>query len=273
MNLTRRLLPPLVAAPIALLALVVPGALGAQGVPTASNVPAAVSSTSLSGATRLLSVTLSACHSDALPANRYAIFASQMTSIPDTATMAVNFQLLERSARSAPFVAVSAPGFGVWVSSQPGVGIYTSDHEVTALPAPAAFRVLVRARWFDRRHHVIRRAARRSPPCVQPLLTPNLAVGTLTRAPGTQPATVSYNVLVRNVGVAAAGPFQVALSVGGVALPDVTVTGLAGGATQLVAFVGPRCAAGATLTATVDPAGAVNEPANPKRTKTFPCVR
>ena len=173
-----------------------------------------------------------------------------------------------------PRICVRKPmGFGVWVSSQPGVGIYTSDHEVTALPAPAAFRVLVRARWFDRRHHVIRRAVRLSPPCVQPLLTPNLAIGTLTRAPGTPPATVSYNVLVRNAGVAAAGPFQVALSVGGVALPDVTVTGLAGGATQLVAFVGPHCAAGSTLTATVDPAGAVNEPANPNRTKTFPCVR
>ena len=50
-------------------------------------------------------------------------------------------------------------------------------------------------------------------------------------------------------------------------------TGLAGGATQLVAFVGPHCAAGSTLTVTVDPAGAVNEPANPKRTKTFACVR
>jgi hypothetical protein len=273
MNLTRRLLPPLVAALIALLALVVPGALGAQGVPAASAAPVAVSSTSLTGATRLLSAALSACHSDPLQANRYAIFASQMTSIPQTNTMAVNFQLQERSGRAVPFAAVSAPGFGVWVSSQPGVGIYTSDHEVTALPAPAAFRVLVRARWFDRRHHVIRRAMRLSPVCVQPLLTPDLAIGALTRAPGAQPATVSYSVVVRNAGPAAAGPFQVSLSVGGVALPNVTVTGLAGGATQLVTFVGPRCAAGSTLTAIADPSGAVTEPANPNRTKTFPCVR
>ena len=273
MTLTRRLLVPLLRGATALLALLVPGALGAQGAAGADPSSRRSPRPCPRGAVQTLSAALSACHSDPLPANRYAIFASQMTSVPDTYTMAVNFQLLERSARAAPFVAVSAPGFGVWVSSQPGVGIYTSDHEVTALPAPAAFRVLVRARWFDRRHHVIRRAVRLSPACVQPLLTPDLAIGTLTRAPGTQPATVSYNVLVRNVGAAAAGPFQVSLSVGGVALSNVTVTGLAAGATQLVAFAGPHCVAGSSLTAVADPAGAVSEPANPNRTKTFPCVR
>jgi CARDB len=269
MNITRRLLLPLLVGLPALLGLLVPGALGAPRVAGSSPSPAPASIVP----TRLLSATLSTCHSDPLAANRYAIFASQMTSIADANTMAVNFQLQERSAKGAPFAAVSAPGFGVWVSSQPGVGIYTSDHEVTALPAPAAFRVLVRARWLDRRHHVIRRAVHLSPVCVQPLLAPNLAIGALTRAPGSQAATVSYTVLVRNAGTAAAGPFQVSFSVGGVALPNVTVAGLAAGATQLVTFAGPHCVAGSSLTAVADQAGAVSEPANPNRSKTFPCVR
>ena len=161
----------------------------------------------------------------------------------------------------------------MWVSSAPGIGIYSYDHEVTALPAPAAFRVAMRARWFDRRHHVIRRDALLSPVCVQPLLTPNLSLGTLTRAAGTQAATLTYSVVVRNDGIAAAGPFQVSLSVAGVALRNAGVTGLAAGAKQVVQFTGPRCVAGTTLSASVDPTGAVVEPANPERTKTFPCVK
>ncbi len=279
MTLTRRLLLPLVAASIALPAFVVPGALGAQGTPGASPSPASASSTGPTGATgdtvppATLSASLTACHSDPLAANRYAIFASQMVSVPRTATMAVNFQLEERSASTPRFAPVSAPGFGVWVSSQPGVGIFTYNHEVTALPAPAAFRVLIRARWLDRRRHVLRRGELVSPVCPQPLLTPNLAIGTITRAPGTPAGMVSYNVEVRNDGSAAAGPFQVALSVGGVALANVSVASLAAGAKQVVQFSGPRCAAGSTISATADPAGAVSEPANPNRTKVFPCIR
>ena len=273
MTLTRRLLaPPLVGA-TALLSLLVPGALGAQGAAGAAPSSAAVSSTGPTGATQTLSATLTSCHSDPLAANRYAIFASQMTSVAATATMAVDFQLQERKASAVAFVPVSAPGFGVWVSSQPGVGIYTYDHEVTALPAPAAFRVLVRARWYDRRHHVILRDALLSPACVQPLLVPNLAIGTLTRAPGTQAASAGYSVVVHNDGTAAAGPFQVSFSIAGVALPNAGVTGLAPGAKVVVQFTGPRCAAGSTLAVSADPAGALGEPANPNRTKTFPCVR
>ena len=273
MTLTRRLLAPLLVSATTLLAIVVPGALGAQTTATTGPATAAVTATSPTGATQTLSATLTACHNDPLPANRYAIFASQMTSVTGTITMAVNFQLEERKATGVAFVPVSAPGFGVWVSSAPGVGIYTYDHEVTALPAPAAFRVSVRARWLDRRHHVIRREALVSPVCVQPLLTPDLAIGTLTRAAGTQAGTLTYSVVVRNDGTAAAGPFQVSLSVAGVALPNAGVTGLAAGAKQVVQFTGPRCVAGTTLTASADPAGAVIEPANPERTKTFPCVR
>ena len=274
MTLLRRVLPPLFAGAIAILALLAPGALGAQGVG-----PVAVAASGPTGATGptspapLLSATVTSCHPDVLQANRYAIFASQMTSVPGTRTMAVNFALPERSAAAATFATVSAPGFGAWVASEPGVGSYTYDHEVTSLPAPAAFRVLVRARWIDRHRHVIRHQQLLSPVCAQPLETPNLAIGTLRRAPGGQAATVSYSVQVLNDGTAPAGPFQVSLSVNGVALSNVSVARLAAGAAQGVQFSGPRCTAGSTLTAVADPAGSVAEPANAARTRTFPCLR
>ena len=131
--------------------------------------------------------------------------------------------------------------------------------------------MLVRARWIDRHRRVLRRAELYTPVCVQPAA--NLAIGTLRRTPGAQPGTVSYDVEVVNAGAGAAGAFQVALTVNGTALPNASVTGLAAGGTQVVQFSGPPCSAGSTLTAVADPTSAVTEPANPERTKTFPCSR
>lgn len=277
MLLLRRSLLPLLAGAIAALALVVPGALGAQG--PAGNTAVASSATGPTGATgpsvppTLLVASVTSCHGDPLVANRYAIFASQMTAVPATRTMAVNFELQERTAGSLLFTTVSAPGFGVWVASQPGVGIYTYNHEVTSLPAPAAFRVLVRARWIDRRHRVIRHEQLVSPVCAQPLLTANLAIGTLKRSRGTQAGSAIYSVQVLNAGAAPAAAFQVSLTVNGAALPEVFVSGLAAGAGQLVQFSGPPCTPGTTLTATAVPGPSIAEPANPARSKTFPCPR
>jgi hypothetical protein len=195
-----------------------------------------------------------------------------MTQLSATRTMAVSFVLQERSAKASAFVSVPAPGFGEWISSQPNVGIFTYSHEVTGLPAPAAFRVLVRARWIDRHHRVTRREMLLSPVCVQPLLTPNLAIGTsLTHAAGASHGTVLYGVVVRNEGTAAAGPFQVSLSIGGDALAPVTVNSLAADSSQLVEFTGPRCAAGSSAVATADAANSLQEPSNANRTRSFAC--
>jgi hypothetical protein len=270
---SRRILAPLLAALIVLPALLAPGAFGAAAAirPATTSVTGPSGATGPGGSTGLVAK-LSACHTDPLTANRYAIFASQMTQVPGTRTMAVSFVLQERSAKASAFASVPAPGFGEWVASQPNVGIFTYDHEVTGLPAPAAFRVLVRARWIDRHRRVIRHEMILSPMCLQPLLTPDLSIGTpLTRAAGSAKGTLIYSVVVRNVGTAAAGPFQVALSVGGVAVAPVTVSGLPADATQLVQFTGPRCAAGSSVVATADAASAIQEPANANRSRSFAC--
>jgi hypothetical protein len=275
MTLLRRLLAPLVVVMIASLALIAPGAVGAKGTPiVVGGATGPTGSTGPTGQPQTLSASVTACHADPLQANRYAIFAAQLTSVTSTRTMAVEFSLQERSASAGGFVTVSAPGFGVWVASQPGVGIYTYNHEVTSLPAPAAFRVLVRARWLDRHRRVIRSEALLSPVCAQPELTANLAIGTLRRAHGAQAATEVYSVQVLNTGAAAAAAFQVSLTVGGVALADVSVAGLAAGTAQVVQFDGPACTAGSTLIAAAVPGAApFAEPANPARTRTFPCLR
>jgi hypothetical protein len=274
-TLLRRILAPLVVAAIAALALLVPGAVGAQGTPVAAVfATGATGPTGPGGVAQPLSASVSACHSDQLQANRYAIFASQMNSVPGTRTMAVEFELQEREPGAPQFVTVSAPGFGVWVTSQPGVGIFTYSHEVTSLPAPAAFRVLVRARWLDRHRLVIHHNVLVSPLCAQPLETPDLVLGkglTRHRVAGS-PGTVTYGLEVLNEGTAAAGAFQVSLTVNGAALADASVTGLAAGATQVLQFSGPPCTAGSTLTAVADPGGAISEPADPARSRIFSCL-
>jgi hypothetical protein len=275
MNAIRRAMAPLTVALFATLALAVPGAVGASATPLAQ--PAGASgptgATGPSGPPQSLTAAVSACHDDPLQANRYAIFASTLTSVAGTRTMAVEFTLQERSPSATAFTTVNAPGFGVWVASQPGVGIYTYDHEVTSLPAPAAFRVLVHARWLDRHRRVIRHAETFSPVCVQSLQTPNLAIAGLRHTHATAATSDTYSVEVQNDGAAAAPAFQVSLSIGGVALPNVSLPGLGAGATQVVQFSGPACSAGQTLTAVADPTAAVSEPANPARTREFPCVR
>ena len=241
--------------------------------------PVAAGVTGASGATGpgippvALAASLSSCHADAAPASRYAIFASQTTAaaVRGTVVMSVDFVLEERAGAGGGFDVVAAPGFGAWVTSQRGIGIFTYSHEVTALPAPAAFRVLVRARWIGRGHRVLHHLDTLSPVCVQPLLEPSLQVTAIYRGAAQSPTTVTWNVAVRNSGSAAAGQFDVALSVDGSALAPVTVPGLAAGGSQVVKFTGPRCAAGGSLVATADSTNAITEPPDPARTRTVGC--
>jgi hypothetical protein len=265
----RRLAVPFVAAAVVLLSTVAPGAFGAQAAKTGPTGPSGT--TGSTGVTGLVA-TVSACHIDPLQGNRYAIFQSQMTAVAGTRTMTVSFVLQVQHTRKGAFATVAVPGFGSWVHSQPGVGIFTYSHEVTSLPAPAAFRVLIRARWLDRHHRVIRHEDIDSTACVQPLLQPNLAIGQpLSRHAGSSAGTAVYGVVVRNDGTAAANNFAVGLTVNGVAQPSVTIPSLAADSTQIVEFTTPRCTAGTSIVATADAAGALTEPANPSRSRTFAC--
>ena len=242
--------------------------------PLASGATGASGPTGPSAPSTALQASLSTCHTDVAPSNRYAIFASQTTAatVRGTVEMSVEFVLEERGGGGGGFDVVPAPGFGAWVNSARGVGIFTYSHEVTALPAPAAFRVLVRARWIGHGHRILRRLEALSPVCVQTLLEPNLAITSIYRGAAQSAGTVTWNVAVRNGGSAGAGQFEVVLSVDGTALSPVTLPGLAAGTSQVVQFTGPRCGAGGSLVATADAANAITEPADPARTRTVGCA-
>jgi CARDB len=221
--------------------------------------------------TPLISATVTACVSGATAAERSADFSAEIQTVPGARTLAVSFSLYQRTTLAGGWVAVSAPGFDVWQDSNAGIGAFTAKENVVDLPAPAAFRAVVHYRWLDRHHRVVRRAERVTPNCVLTLPEPDLFVARLSRAAdGAGNGTSFYDVLVRNSGIAV-GPFSVALTVGQTAVAPLTVSSLGAGASQAVQFTGPRCTAGTTVTAQIDPSGAIAEPANPDRTVSIVC--
>ncbi len=114
-----------------------------------------------------VSATLEICHQASDLAGRFATFAAQMTAVPGTTTMSIRFDLDERTPPDPGFHPVTGvPGFGVWTSSAPGVGIFGYTQEVSSLTAPGAFRVEVSFRWLGPRRRVLRRAHKVTPACV-----------------------------------------------------------------------------------------------------------
>jgi hypothetical protein len=218
------------------------------------------------------SATVTACVTGATQADRSATFSAGMDAVPRTSTMSINFDLYEQTSPTSGYVAVNAPGFGVWQTSTRRIASFTANDNVVDLPAPAAFRALVHYRWLNRRGRVIRRDARVTSACIETSPQPDLFIVRLDHAAGSPPKTTEiYGVVVRNGGPGDAGAFEVALNVNGTQLADQQVTALAAQTATTVQFTGPRCTAGSTITAQVDPAGAITEPANTSRTMTLAC--
>jgi hypothetical protein len=193
-----------------------------------------------------------------------------MQAVTGTQTMEISFELYERTAGGS-YSLSSAPGFGAWQQSKGGITDFTANQNVLDLPAGSAFRAVVHYRWIGRRRRIELRTSRVTKPCVIAALEPNLHIGAITHHPGTVAGTVVYAVTVRNAGALAAGAFNVAFSVGNVALPEQGLPGLAPDASAVVDFTGPRCSDGATLTAVADPENAVVEPADSRRSRSVVC--
>ena len=117
------------------------------------------------------SVTVEQCVSSSMQAERSATFVAQMVATAPTQKMAMKINLEERLRSEPEYHVVPAPGFGVWRASEPGVKIYKYVKQVTNLPAPIVYRVVVRFRWVGDKGKVIKRADLHSSRCFQPTLT------------------------------------------------------------------------------------------------------
>jgi hypothetical protein len=205
---------------------------------------------------------LAACQSGPEPTDRTATFTGSMPKVQGTSRMWMRFELRARIPPSLDYVAVKAPGLGVWQKSgrTPSSG-FVFTQRLQALAAPGTYKAVVRFRWYGPGGKLLRSARRETTSCKQPDQRPDLRAGLLGAVDGPQPGQATYSLFVRNAGRTGAGAFDVGLSVAGVAQPAQRVAGLAAGEEQTVTFLAPRCAPGSNLRFTLDPRGEVAEAA------------
>jgi hypothetical protein len=137
---------------------------GADSVPA----PSQIGTPSAPGVPGAVSATVEECLTASTQAERAATFSGEMSSIAGAAHMSMRIEVQERMPGESAYRTVEAPGLGVWRGADPKVKVYKYLKQVTNLSAPASYRALVRFRWLSSKGHVIKRAERLTPSCLQP---------------------------------------------------------------------------------------------------------
>lgn len=191
------------------------------------------------------SVSLVSCENGLEAADRTATFEGTMRAVKGATRLQMRFALHSRADSARRWTRVAAPGWGTWVTADPGVTRYVYTKEVAGLAVDASYRTVVRFRWRDALGRTLARRIAISPRCAQPDLRPNLVPRDLQVLAGPDEGSRRYVVTVRNTGRTATGSFDLVLSVDGVEQPAVAVLGLEPGERRLVEIVAPRCTVGA----------------------------
>ena len=209
------------------------------------------------------------CARGELPADRSVAFRGVMRRVASTRRMWMRFTLQERRA-GGRFVALSAPGLGIWRRSRTGVGGFAYRQRVLELATGSTYRAKVDFRWYAGDGRVLQRATRRTRGCSQSGPLPNLDIGRIgaQRLDGA-PGATRYVVRVRNRGVEPAPASRLAFSVDGAAVDTVTVPALAPAQVKRVFVTGPRC--DARIRAEADPDGTVNESVEHDNVRSIRC--
>lgn len=214
------------------------------------------------------SVRVVKCAKGPTVAERRAIFRGAMRRVRGSERMWMKFRLQERVG-GPRFRTVKAPGLGVWRKSRAGVRKFAVRQRVLALGEGAAYRVAVQYRWYDGDGELVRRERRRSRPCTQPGLLPNLRVVRIV--PRTTPnGTVQYLVDVLNRGRVPSTATTVALTVDGDLIDTPALGPLAPREIRRVVVTGPGCST--LVAAKVDPADTVRESNEADNTRALACA-
>jgi hypothetical protein len=118
------------------------------------------------------SATLEQCVRAAAQSERSAVFAGEMTAMQGSVRMAIRIEIQELTPGEAAFHTITAPGLGVWRSSDPGIKAYKYVKQVTNLFAPASYRAVVRFRWLNAKGHEIKSTEKHTLRCEQPSSSP-----------------------------------------------------------------------------------------------------
>lgn len=207
----------------------------------------------------VLAAKVADCTTGADDSERAAAFTGSM-SASGAKRMQMRFLLMQRpgSSSKATWKKVAIPEWGDWEKADPGRSAFVFTKRIEALTAPAAYRVVITFRWKDARNHVTRTTTRTSAACELADPRPDLVLGGVDAA-GTGASRALYTVAVDNDGHSTAVPFAVTVTVGDVVSDPAIFGALDAGERGSGVVAGPRCAAGSTITITLDAANAVSE--------------
>ena len=202
--------------------------------------------------------------------DRHATFRGVMRRVPGTESMWMRFSIQERVG-DGRFRTVRAPGLGAWRKSHPAVRRFSYRQRVLELAEGSAYRAVVSFRWYGAGGELIRRARRRSKPCAQPGLLPNLDVVGIGGGPPILgvPRRSSYTVRIVNNGGTGAPRSGVSLAVDGASLGTQSLGALEPGEARQLLFSGPVCRR--SVAARVDPGDLVREAFERDNLVTAPC--
>lgn len=219
----------------------------------------AVPATSATAAQPLASLQGAQCQTALDPPARAIAVTAVMHSLPGTAKLQLEFQLLERATGATAWSSVAAPGFGTWLSpSTPTLGqragdVWRVSKPVAGLNAPASYRFEVSFRWLGSDGSVLDTTTRLGKVCRQPELRPDLTVQSISiNTVRGQPNRQQYAAVISDTGLTGAGPFTVQLSQSGFVTTK-TIQHISPGQSLIVRLLGPVCDPAAPATVTVDP--------------------
>jgi hypothetical protein len=197
------------------------------------------------------------------PAQRLVSVTAVMRPLKGTHGLQLQFDLLSRTG-TAPWTSVHGGDLGSWISppkqaiplgSRPG-DVWTLNHPVADLPAPATYKFEVQFRWLGAHKRIIGYTVRQSPTCYQPELRPDLVALSFTAQPiPTKPKHDEYTATIEDTGLTGAGPFELEFTGTGFSAPSNVITIRHIDAHQKLTrtFIGPLCVASAAPVMTIDP--------------------
>jgi hypothetical protein len=122
-----------------------------------------------------LAATLLKCSTGATQPERALTVSASMPALTAPGRMWMRFELYEKiPGPFATFKRVKLPAWNPWTKSQDGVSGLVFERTVDSLNAPAAYKTIVRFRWYDATGQRIKARVRTTKVCIQP--TPALAV-------------------------------------------------------------------------------------------------
>jgi hypothetical protein len=112
-------------------------------------------------AASLVSARLSECSAE----ERRGVFEGAMEKTKESMRLQIRFTLQARTPATGRWGKISAPGFGAWNTSAPGVRRYVYRKEIDKLVGPSSYRVRVDFRWRSASGRTLRRTSRHTKAC------------------------------------------------------------------------------------------------------------